>query len=92
MQYVISNVFECGVTDFFSKFQQTPPRSAIVQTPNDITFRAASIVFDNKSVTGFADKDDSSTWTADKLISADLVLTLLNRISQLEERVRQLGG
>ena len=86
----IRNVFECGTTDFFNKFQQTPPKSAIVQTPNDIEFRVDSITFDNKSVTGFADKDNTSTWTSDKLVSADLVLKLLNRINQLETRIRQL--
>ena len=86
----IRNVFECGTTDFFNKFEQETPKSAIIQTPNNVEFRVDSITFDSKSVSGFADKDNTSTWTSDKLVSADLVLKLLNRINQLETRIRQL--
>ena len=76
----IRNVIECGVTDFFNKFEQTPPRSAIIQTPENIEFRVDSITFDNKNIKGFADKNNESTWTSDKLVDADFVKDRFNKL------------
>ena len=89
----IRNVFECGVTDFFNKFEQTPPRSAIIQTPENIEFRVDSITFDNKDIKGFADKNNESTWTSDKLVDADFVKDRFNKLeTQLNLLIRSMSS
>ena len=89
----IRNVFECGVTDFFNKFEQTPPRSAIIQTPENIEFRVDSITFDNKDIKGFADKNNESTWTSDKLVDADFVKDRFNKLeTQLNLLIRSMSN
>ena len=89
----IRNIFECGVTDFFNKFEQTPPRSAIIQTPENVEFKVDSITFNDKNIKGFADKNNESTWTSDKLVDADFVKSKFNQLeTQLNLLIRGMSS
>ena len=59
----------------------------------NVEFRVDSITFNDKNIKGFADKNNESTWTSDKLVDADFVKSKFNQLeTQLNLLIRGMSN